>query len=92
MVTLCAHDPLTGVDHRLCTVAAPTGAVLIVDTVFAFRPVYNDHWDYRIWLDIDPGLSLVRGVKRDEAIEGHDEAWRVHHDRYHVALSSIPRR
>lgn len=87
VVALCAHDPLTGVDHRLSTVEAPTGAVLIVDSIFAFRPEYNDHWDYRIWLDIDPGLSLLRGVKRDEAIEGHDEASRVHHDRYHQALS-----
>ncbi len=26
-------------------------------------------------------------MRRDEAIEGHHEASRVHHDRYHVALS-----
>lgn len=85
VVTLCAHDPLTGVDHRLSTVQAPNNAVLIVDTVFAFRPEYSEHWDYRIWLDIDQDLSLLRGVTRDEAIEGHDEAARVHRDRYHVA-------
>ncbi len=85
VVALCAHDPLTGIDHRLTTIDAPTDAVLIVDTVFAFRPEYDDHWDYRIWLDIDPALSLSRGVKRDETIEGYHEASRVHRDRYHVA-------
>ncbi len=40
-VELCAHDPLTGKDHRRTTVIAPAGAVLIVDSVFAFRPEYT---------------------------------------------------
>jgi len=84
-VALCAYDPLTGVDHRSTTVDAPANAVLIVDTVFAFRPEYNDHWDYRIWLDIDPALSLSRGVARDAAAEGLEQATRLHRDRYHVA-------
>jgi uridine kinase len=84
-VALCAHDPLTGVDHRGTMVDAPIDAVLIVDTVFAFRPEYNDHWDYRIWLDVDPVLALSRGVARDSATEGRDEALRVHRDRYQVA-------
>jgi uridine kinase len=59
-VVLCAHDPLTGEDHRNKVVAAPIDAVLIVDSVFAFRPEYNSYWDYRIWLDVDPRLSLSR--------------------------------
>jgi hypothetical protein len=37
-VVLCAHDPLTGEDHRGTKVDAPSDAVLIVDSVFAFRP------------------------------------------------------
>jgi uridine kinase len=39
-VVLCAHDPLTGIDHR--NVA-----------VFAFRLEYNSYWDYRIWLNVN---------------------------------------
>src|SRR5580700_11505829 len=35
-VVLCAHDPLTGRDHRDTVVRAPAHAVLIVDSVFAF--------------------------------------------------------
>jgi hypothetical protein len=30
-IVLCAQDPLTAIDHRAITVAAPAGAVLIVD-------------------------------------------------------------
>lgn len=33
-VVLCAHDPLTGEDHRDKTITAPPGTVLIVDSVF----------------------------------------------------------
>jgi mannose-6-phosphate isomerase-like protein (cupin superfamily) len=35
-VVLCAHDPLTGEDHRSTAVSAPQDSVLIVDSVFAF--------------------------------------------------------
>jgi uridine kinase len=84
-VVLCAHDPLTGKDHRHDVVMAPPDAVLIVDSVFAFRPEYNDLWDYRIWLDIDADLSLARGIARDTEREGLAEVTRVFRDRYHVA-------
>jgi uridine kinase len=84
-VALCAFDPLTGEDHRDITVSAPPAAVLIVDSVFAFRPEYDDCWEYRIWLDADPGTALRRGIARDRAAEGEAEAARVHRDRYHVA-------
>jgi uridine kinase len=84
-LVLCAHDPLTGEDHRGTTVAVPPGAVLIVDSVFAFRPEYNEFWDYRIWLEVDAGLALRRGIARDAPMEGAAEAASVHRDRYHAA-------
>lgn len=84
-VVLCAHDPLTGFDHRATTVEAPLDGVLIVDSVFAFRPEYDEFWDFRIWLDIDPALSLKRGIERDTEMEGREEAERLHRDRYHAA-------
>ena len=85
LVALCAFDPLTGEDHRDVTVSAPPGALLIVDSVFAFRPEYDDCWEYRIWLDVDPETALRRGIDRDRAAEGEAEAVRLHRDRYHVA-------
>jgi len=84
-LVLCAHDPLTGEDHRTTTVTAPPDAVLIVDSVFAFRPEYNQFWDYRIWLEVDAGLALRRGIARDAPMEGAAEAAGVHRDRYHAA-------
>jgi uridine kinase len=85
-VALCGHDPLTGADRRDVTVDLPADAVLIVDSVFAFRPEYDDLWEFRIWLDVDPEVSLARGVTRDTAAEGGvDEARRLHRDRYHAA-------
>ena len=85
LVALCAFDPLTGEDHRDLTVSAPPGAVLIVDSVFAFRPEYDDCWEYRIWLDVDTETALRRGIARDSAAEGAAKAARVHRDRYQAA-------
>ncbi len=82
-VVLCAHDPLTGVDHRNVTVAAPRDAVLIVDSVFAMRPEYEENWDFRVWLDVPAEVSLQRGIARDSPSEGRAEAERLHRDRYH---------
>jgi uridine kinase len=53
-VALCAYDPLTGEDHRDKRISAAPDAILVVDSVFAFRPEYNDCWEYRIWLEVDP--------------------------------------
>lgn len=85
-VALCGHDPLTGEDHRGTTISAPSDAVLIVDSVFAFRPEYNCHWEYRIWLEVAAEVAVQRGVSRDTAAEGAEEATRVHRYRYGVAV------
>jgi len=84
-VVLCAHDPLTGEDHRDKAVSAPADAVLIVDSVFAFRPQYNHFWDFRIWLDVDAEAALERGIARDVGREGLAGATALHRDRYHAA-------
>lgn len=86
-VVLCAYDPLTGEDHRAVRVNAPEDAVLIVDSVFAFRPEYNDMWDFRIWLEVTPDLSLARGIARDADREGREQASLLHRDRYHAAAT-----
>jgi uridine kinase len=84
-VVLCAYDPLTGEDHRDKVVPAPADAVLVVDSVFAFRPEYNSFWDFRIWLDIDAEVALERGIARDVGMEGLAGATLLHRDRYHAA-------
>jgi uridine kinase len=83
IVALCGYDPLTGEDHRAVTIDAPADAVLIVDSVFAMRPEYDEFWDLRIWIDVPPELALARGIERDAEQEGRADAERLHRDRYH---------
>jgi len=78
---LCSIDPLTQVNHASVVTRAAPDAVLIVDGVFAFRPEINCHWDYRIWLDVDPATSVRRGAERDEDWAG-SEAEAIHRNRY----------
>ena len=59
VVVLCERDPITGADHRETIVPAPIDAVLVVDFVFAFRPEYDEFWDYRIWLDVPAEMSVT---------------------------------
>jgi uridine kinase len=63
---------------------APGDSILIVDSVFAFRPECNAFWNYRIWLDVSSKLSLVRNIKRDSPNEGLDGATKLHRDRYRL--------
>jgi uridine kinase len=78
---LCSIDPLTQRDHSSVIVQAPSDAVLIVDGVFAFRPQINEHWDLRIWLEVDPEVSIQRGITRDQGREG-TETEALHRNRY----------
>jgi uridine kinase len=84
-VVLCAHDPLTGADHRSVVVNAPNDAVLVVDGVFGMRPEYDEYWDARIWLHAEPAVALARGIARDVELEGYEEALRLHTVRFSVA-------
>lgn len=77
---LCGIDPLTQVDHSSVITHAAPDAVLVVDGVFAFRPEINDHWDFRIWLEVSPETSARHGAERDrDWADSAAEA--VHRDR-----------
>ena len=84
-VVLCARDPLTQEDHHDVVVHAPSNAVLVVDSVFAFRPEWDRFWDVRIWLDVVPEASTVRFIARDTGREGAEEAARLDRERYRPA-------
>ena len=62
---LCSIDPVTQMDHSSIMTVAETDAILIVDGQFACRPEINDHWDFRVWLDVDPETSYRRGAARN---------------------------
>jgi uridine kinase len=83
VVALCSIDPLTQIDHSATTVAVPDHAALVVDGVFAFRPEINAYWDLRIWVEVDPEVSVRRGVARDAGIDGGAAAAEaLHRERY----------
>lgn len=85
-VALCGIDPLTQVDHSAVTTAMPADGVLVVDGVFACRAELDPAWDLRIWVDVDPELSVARGTRRDAELEGGTEAAEaLHRDRYLAA-------
>jgi uridine kinase len=85
-LALCSIDPLTQVDHSNTRVDLPADGVLIVDGVFAFRSQLDPCWDLRIWLHIDPELSVRRGIARDAEREGGTgQAEALHRDRYLAA-------
>ncbi len=82
-VALCSIDPLTQVAHAAVTTQIPRDGVLVVDGVFACRPELDDAWDLRIWVEIDPELSVRRGIDRDAQHEGgRAQAEALHRDRY----------
>jgi len=85
VVALCAHDPITGADHRAVTVAAPADAVLVVDGAFGMRPEYDAFWDLRVWLATQPEVALARALGRDVPRDGRAEAERLHRERYAVS-------
>jgi uridine kinase len=83
IVSLCSIDPITQVDHSAVKTVMPANGVLVVDGVFAFRPEINGYWDLRVWVEIDPELSVRRGTERDaEMVGSTGEAEILHRDRY----------
>jgi uridine kinase len=82
VVALCSIDPLTQIDHSEVKTVMPGNGVLLVDGVFAYRPEINGYWDLRIWVEIDPELSVRRGTERDAEMEGRAAAEALHRDRY----------
>ena len=83
LVALCSIDPLTQIDHSAVKTVMPTNGVLVVDGVFAFRGEINCYWDLRIWIEVDPELSVRRGIARDVAMDGSpEEAAILHRDRF----------
>jgi len=82
-VALCSIDPLTQLDHSATIVEVPADGVLIVDGVFALRPELDGSWNLRIWLAVDPELSVPRGMARGAFTEGGDDkAEALHRNRY----------
>ncbi len=51
-----------------------SGAILLFDGVFLFRPEINSWWDYRIFVDVSFETALCRAVARDASRMGGESA------------------
>lgn len=63
------HDGWNEGEIREPERVAPDDAVLLVEGVFLMRPGLDEHWDVRIYLDIDVAQTLERGIERDLTLE-----------------------
>lgn len=73
-------------DH---TATAPTDAVVIFDATFIQRDDLRSLWDEVIYLDVDEGAAMARGVARDRAAMGGPEAAREAYDSRYMAACRI---
>jgi uridine kinase len=72
-----------GSDVEFNEQVAQDDTILIVDGVFLFRPELNDCWDYRVFIEVDQGVVLEHGLRRDAAWMGSpDEARERYENRY----------
>jgi uridine kinase len=53
---------------------APSNAILLFDGVFLMRPELNNHWDLRIFIQVDFHTALRRACERDLDLLGGEAA------------------
>ena len=51
----------------------PGNTILLFEGIFVFRRLLNNHWDYRILVDVDAATSRARSVVRDTGLIGPAE-------------------
>lgn len=80
------HDLMTDVYLDLEPKNLDDDAVLITDGCYLFKPIFNDFWDFRIYLKTDFSTALHRGAQRDQkALGGYECAKEKFNLRYHAA-------
>ena len=63
---------------------ASPDAVLLLDGIFLLRPELNDHWDFRIFVDVEFDVSLGRALRRCEARHGSTGSVREAYERRYI--------
>jgi uridine kinase len=70
-------------------VQVPEDAVVVVDGAFLLRPELRDCWDYVIWVQVDWDTMVERGVARDVAWVGPEQAVRERYRRLWIPLHEL---
>ena len=63
---------------------AEPGSVLLFDGIFVLRDELRDHWDFSIFVDSGFDVTLSRGLRRDLALFGSEEAVRERYERRYI--------
>lgn len=80
------HDLKTDEYLDLAPIHINNDSVLITDGAYLFKPAYIQHWDLKIYLEVDFDTARGRGVQRDCLhLGGIIEAEEKFKKRYHAA-------
>ena len=61
---------------------AETNSILLFEGVFLFRPELKDHWDFKIFLDVDFETTVKRACERDYHLGTVQEITEKYAERY----------
>ena len=85
-VTLATHDLETDEYLDLEPTPITNKHILITDGAYLFKPVFQSHWDLKIYLKASFDRAMERGIIRDTASLGGRAAARTKFlSRYHAA-------
>lgn len=71
------------------TAIAPPDAIAVFDATFLQQPQLEGLWDHVIYLHADEDAALGRGVARDAAALGGDDAARAAYEKRYMAACRI---
>ena len=71
------------------TQSVPADAVVIADGAYLLRPELRDLWDFRIFVEIDFDLALIRGTARDAAWMDSAEAAAERYRDYYIPAERL---
>ena len=68
---------------------AGPGAVVVFDCTFLQRGALRELWDLVVWLEVDREIALARGVARDAASLGGEDAARAAYESRYMAACDL---
>jgi len=79
------HDLETDEYLDIKPIDIPKNAILIIDGAYLFKPIYEPHWDLKIYLKTSFEEAMLRGAKRDTHLGDEEAAKQKYKDRYRAA-------
>lgn len=85
-VTTAIHDLDTDKNLNYTPKEINNETIIITDGAYLFKPIYRNHWDFKIYLKTDFKTALKRVVVRDASLLGGVKSTKeLYKSRYHKA-------